>query len=198
MNLTKKQKAAIVGMVLGDAYLQKTGKRNARIRLEHRRDHTKYLEWKAALLPNLFQSKKTFLDRIHPKTKKTYRYVRQQSNASPILGKLRNEFYPEGKKQIPEKLAKYLRDDIAFAIWFYDDGYFYPRDGCSYLYLGQVSRKEALIAKKAVEAKFNIRSRILDKKNKGLALYFSRSESRKIKTILEKYPVPIMAYKIPL
>jgi hypothetical protein len=198
MNLTKRQQSAVIGMILGDGYLQATGAKNARLRLEQSIKQKDYLLWKAALLPALFQGKPIFLDRIHPKTKATYQYARQQSNASPVLGNLRKLFYPDGRKKIPGDLAKFLRDDIAFAIWFYDDGYYYGRDRCSYLYLGTVSRDEAGIAQKAIEEKFGIASKVSDKKSKGFALYFSRIESEKIKTILLKYPVPGMAYKIPL
>lgn len=198
MNLTKKQQAAIIGMVLGDAYLQPTGKKNARLRLEHQSPHREYLVWKTNLLPQFFQGKPIILERIHPITKKTYRYVRQQSNTSPILGKIRKLFYPNGKKHIPKNLERLLRDDIAFAIWFYDDGYYYPRDKCSYIYLGRVSQKEAKIAQNAIQKKFGIVSTILDKKNKGFTLYFSRKENEKIRLIIEKYYVPIMAYKNPL
>lgn len=185
-------------MILGDGYLQATGRRNARLRLEHRADHQAYLEWKVKLLSNLFQGKPAVLKRVHPITKKTYHYVRFQSQSSPILGKLRSLFYPNGKKRIPENLVKFLRDDIALAVWFYDDGYYYPRDRCSYIYLGRVTRGEAEIAKSAIEKKFNIKNYILDKKIKGFVLYFSRIESEKIRSIVEKYRVPVMAYKIPL
>ena len=185
-------------MVLGDAYLQATGVKNARLRLEHKAAHKDYLIWKAGLLPNLFQGKPVFLDRIHPMTKVTYHYVRQQSNASPVLGKIRKIFYPDGKKTIPDDFRKFLRDDIAFAIWFYDDGYYYRRDRCSYLYLGRVSKEEAEIASGAIAAQFHISRKMLDKKKKGSAPYFSRKESEKIKAILAKYNVPVMAYKIPL
>ena len=198
MNLTKKQKSALIGMILGDGYLQATGRKNARLRLEHKAEHREYLLWKTKLLSNLFQGKPKFLERVHPLTHKTYRYVRQQSNASPTLGKLRALFYPNGKKRIPKNLAKLLRDDIGFVIWYYDDGYYYPRDKCVYIYLGTILKQEADIAREVVEEKFGIKSAILNKKQKGFALYFSPEESKKIKSIVEKYRVPVMAYKIPL
>lgn len=197
MDLTKKQKSAIIGMVLGDGYLQKTGKKNARLRLEHKAEHHDYLTWKINLLPNFFQGKLKISERIHPITRKIYRYARHQSNASPYLGKIRVLFYLDNKKRIPENLEKWLRDDIAFVIWYYDDGYYYRRDRCCYLYLGRVSKKEAEIASAAIKNKFNLPNRILDKKQKGFVIYFSPSEREKIKKIVEKYSVPIMAYKIP-
>lgn len=184
-------------MILGDGYLQPTGKNNARLRLEHKQEHESYLVWKTKILPNLFQGKPKTLERTHPITKKVYRYARQQSNASPELGRLRKIFYPDGKKHIPDNMANLLRDDIAFAIWFYDDGYYYKRDKCSYIYLGKITGSEAEIARESISRKFHIISRVLNKKNKGFALYFSPDETKKIKSIVEKYYVPVMAYKIP-
>lgn len=184
-------------MILGDGYLQKTGEKNARLRLEHKAEHYDYLVWKINLLPNFFQGKPKILERIHPITRKIYRYARCQSNASPYLGKIRALFYPNNKRCIPKNLEKWLRDDIAFVIWYYDDGYYYRRDQCCYLYLGRISKKEAEIASAAIKNKFNLLNRILDKKQKGFVIYFSPSEREKIKKIVEKYSVPVMAYKIP-
>ena len=102
MNLTKRQQSAVIGMILGDGYLQATGAKNARLRLEQSVKQNDYLLWKAALLPVLFQGKPVLLNPIHPKTKATYQYARQQSNASPVLGDLRKLFYPRGCKKIPD------------------------------------------------------------------------------------------------
>lgn len=197
MKINKEQESALVGMVLGDAYLQKTGEHNARLRLEHRADHSEYLVWKVRLLPKLFQGKPVFLQRIHPQTHRTYSYVRQQSNASPLLGKFRTLFYADGKKKIPESLSARLKSDIGFAIWFYDDGYFYVRDRSLYLYLGTVSEREARIAQATLRKNFDLKSTIANKGKKGFAIYFPVSERTKIAAILSKYRVPVMAYKIP-
>ncbi len=197
MRITKNQQAALTGMILGDGYVQATGARNARLRLEHRADHRAYLVWKTKLLPQIFQGKPKMLERIHPHTRRTYYYARQQSNTSPDLGKMRLLFYPNGKKYIPESLSRWLKSDIAFAIWFYDDGYYDAKDRSVYLYLGTVTRREAEYAHDALRDTYNLQNTIVDKKKKGYALYFPVSEREKIKVMLEKYRVPVMAYKIP-
>ena len=197
MKINREQESALVGMILGDAYLQKTGAHNARLRLEHRAEHREYLVWKTRFIPGLFQGKPTLLKRVHPKTHRTYSYVRQQSNASPYLGKLRELFYPGGTKKIPETLNQWLVSDVGFAIWFYDDGYHYVRDRSLYLYLGTVSRREAITAGAVLQKRFNLRTTIADKGKKGFALYFPASERDKVRNILATYRVPVMAYKIP-
>jgi hypothetical protein len=196
MIINKEEQSAAIGMILGDGYLQKTGARNARLRLEHRADHAEYLVWKTRLLPKLFQGKAAFLKRMHPKTKHSYSYVRQQSNASPWLGKLRSLFYGEGRRTIPQNLPKLLKSDIGFAVWFYDDGYYFVRDRAYYLYLGTVRQEEAETARVTLNRNFGLKSRVLNKKQKGFCLYFPVSEREKIRTILKKHYVPVMSYKV--
>ena len=185
-------------MVLGDGFLQKTGSRNARLRLEHSLKQKEYLLWKVKQLKKLFSGKIHQIKRIHPLTKSQYSYVRAQSNATPELGRLRNIFYPCGKKKIPENLKDYLKESVSLAIWFMDDGYYYKRDKCAFLYLGKIEKKEAEIVKETLKSNFGIETIVKDKKKKGFVLYFSPGETLKLKKIIEEFVIPQMKYKLPL
>src|SRR3989338_3202762 len=99
--MTRRQKNALIGMILGDAYLQKTGKRNARLRLEHSIRQKDYLLWKMSLFPNYFQSKVEILERFNHTWGKKYSYVRAQSASGPEFGKVQRLFYQGSKKIIP-------------------------------------------------------------------------------------------------
>ncbi len=196
MRLTKQQKAVLVGTVLGDAFLQSTGKKNARLRLEHSDKQKSYLLWKVGIFPRLFQGKPSYIERIHPKTKKRYRYVRYQSNSSPVLGNWRQVFYPEGYKRIPDNLQLLLTEPLSLAVWYMDDGYYYAKDRNSYLYLGTVSKHETQIAQEAIQKNFSVRGRVYDKKNKGFALFFSVAETKKLHKLLGEYILPEFNYKL--
>lgn len=196
MKFSKEQKAIFIGMILGDAYLQKTGKKNARLRLEQGARQKDYLFWKISKFPKLFQGKPNYLERKHPLSGEIYKYWRHQSNSTPELGKWRAMFYPDGKKHIPENLTDILNNVLSLTVWYMDDGYYYNRDKVSYLYLGRVSKKEAEIAKIVFEKNFDIFPKILDKKQKGFALYFSPSETIKFHKKIEKFILPIFIYKI--
>lgn len=195
INLNRKQKELLFGMVLGDGYLQKTGKANARLRLEHGHKQKDYLLWKVKNLQPLFQGRAKYLTRIHPITRKQYCYVRHQSQTTPYLGKLRKIFYPLGKKLIPETIERYL-SPIALAVWFMDDGYYYQRDKCGYLYLGNVSQIEAETLVNVFLKKFQFSVRWL-KKKKGYAIYFSPAEMQKLKVLLKGYYLEQFNYKFP-
>ena len=98
--MTSNQKAIVIGSILGDGFLQKTGKNNARLRLEHSLKQKEYLLWKYQILNNYFQSKPQVLKRDNIKFGKTYEYIRAQSYSGVEFGKFHKLFYPEGKKVI--------------------------------------------------------------------------------------------------
>ncbi|MDO8657294.1 MAG: LAGLIDADG endonuclease [Candidatus Levybacteria bacterium] len=195
ISLSRDQKSILFGIILGDGYLQSTGKNNARLRLEHGYQQKEYLFWKIEKLHQLFQGKPVYLERVHPLTKKTYKYWRHQSQSTPYLGKIRKLFYPEGKKMIPDNLEEYINPQM-FAVWYMDDGYYYLRDKCGYLYLGNVSEKEANVVSLAIFKKFNIQSKVKQKK-KGFAIYFPRTQVEKLKLLIKNHIIDYFNYKIP-
>ncbi len=196
MKFSKEQKAILVGTILGDAYLQKTGKKNARLRLEHGDKQKDYLFWKVSQFPKLFQGEPKYLERKHSLSGQIYKYWRHQSNSTPELGKWHAKFYEEGKKHIPNNLRDLLQGSLGLSVWYMDDGYYYPRDRVSYLYLGRVSKNEAEIAKTALEKNFNIFPKVLDKKQKGFAFYFSHNETKRLHDMIRQYVLPSMQYKL--
>ena len=144
----------------------------------------------------MFQGKPKYLERKHPVNGKVYKYWRHQSNSTPELGKWRAIFYREGRKHIPDQLENLLKDSLSLAVWYMDDGYYYSRDKVSYLYLGRAQGKEAEIAQTAIEDNFQISCRILDKKQKGFALYFSPKETIKLHQEIKQFILPMFSYKI--
>lgn len=196
MKLSSLQRDILVGTILGDAFLHKTGERNARLRLEQGVKQKSYLLWKVEQLSQLFQGKPKYLKRVHPLTKKTYEYWRHQSQSMPALGALRRIFYPSGKKAIPENLEVFLRSPRVLAVWYMDDGYYYQRDRVSYLYLGNVTYHEAEVASAALHVRYNLIARVLAKK-KGFALYFAPEEARKLAALIRRYILDEFNYKLP-
>ena len=196
LNLNKTQLAVIYGSIMGDAYLQSNGT-NARLRFEHSLNQEQYIFWKVNFLKNIFTSTAIVkINRIHPITKQEYKYVRCQSKTLPELKKIKDIFYPEGKKIVPLNLKEHLAEPIALAVWFMDDGYYYLRDKCGYLYLGNVTKKEAEICSDTLQNNFDLKTKVLAKK-KGYALYFSRLEMLKLKDIISKNIIPSFRYKLP-
>ncbi len=196
VKFSKEQIAILIGMILGDAFLQKTGGKNARLRLEHSSKQKEYLFWKISKFPKLFQGRPKYLERKHPISGKAYKYWRHQSNSTPALGKWQRVFYPEGKKTIPANIESLLNNSLSLAVWYMDDGYYYGRDKVSYLYLGRTSKNEAVLIKNTLENNFGLVSKVLDKKNKGFVIYFSPQETLKLHRAIKEFVLPFFEYKL--
>ena len=153
--------------------------------------------WKVEQLSGVTAGQTTYLDRMHPTTRATYRYVRYQSFASAIYGQLWKMFYPQGAKQIPVELPDLLSQPLALAVWYMDDGYYFPRERECYLYLGTVSTEEAETAQAAVATNFGLAPRVLDKRRKGYALYFSSRQARALADVIGTDLLPYFRYKLP-
>jgi hypothetical protein len=64
-------------------------------------------------------------------------------------------------------LPKLLTEPLTLAVWYMDDGYYFPRERECYLYLGTVSTEEAQTAQAVVASNFGLAPRVLDKRRKG-------------------------------
>lgn len=182
-------------MILGDAYLQKTGKKNARIRLEHSVKQREYLFWKGKFFPEFFLGKPKMISRFNPVFGKQYSYLRWQSNASPEIGKFRQKFYLDNKKIIPDELTKIFLDPLSLAVWFMDDGYFYQRDKMSYIYLPKLTRKEQEILLSTLKNNFSLEPNIKIKKRGNPVLVFNVIETQKLMSLIKPYVISSLKYK---
>ena len=196
--MTKIQKAVIIGSILGDGFLQKTGSKNARLRLEHSLKQKEYLIWKCQILGNYFQSKPQILERNNPIFDKTYQYIRAQSYSGSELGKLCRLFYIDGKKVIPSKISDLFKDPLCLAIWFMDDGYYYQRDKIAYLYLPKYNQASINNLLNVLKVNFNLAPILKVKKRGEYVLNFSVEETKKLVQIIKPFVISSMKYKILL
>lgn len=120
-------KAAIVGMVLGDASIVQPvvrGKRrdSAYLSFRHSLAQKEYALWKADILRELTHVQVTesegYLDK---RTGKKYPFINVRTRTHPLYLRLRQAFYPAGHKVVDPFWLDKL-DDRGFAIWFCDDG----------------------------------------------------------------------------
>lgn len=199
MKLSKTQKEIVYGLVLGDAYLQPTGKQNARLRLEHSAKQKEYMDWLFQELKDLFAKPPDFIQRVHPQTRRMNSYVRLQSHSSPWFGKLRKIFYDQkAKKHIPEKFEKIL-SGRTLAIWYMDDGYYYKRDKSAHIYLPIYTSAEIERLKRAFKKRFSITAKIYCRPDrKSCQLTINGYDIKRFRLIIEPYIIPSMRYKIPL
>jgi hypothetical protein len=196
--ITKRQREIIIGTILGDGYLQKTGKKNARLKLEHSEKQRDYIFWKYQELKNLMQDKPKKIVRYNPKWKKEYIYYRCQTHSMPFLGKLKRYFYDDnGKKVIPTNIKNLLKSELSLAVWYMDDGYYYKRDEVIYIYLPKYKEEELERLKLVLKDNFDVEIKVIYKKGYP-CIYLNKEETKKFFNMVGKYIVECMRYKTPL
>lgn len=195
--MDKIQKAIVIGTILGDGFLQKTGKKNARLRLEHSLKQQDYLIWKCQILNNFFQKKPAILTRNNLKFGKSYQYIRNQSYSGLEFGKLHQLFYVDGKRVIPNKIFKLLKDPMSLAVWFMDDGYYYLRDKIAYIYLPKYDSDSTDNLLFALKNNYGLTPQLKIKKRGEYVLIFTVKDTVRLIQIIKPYIIKSMSYKIP-
>lgn len=110
--LSDVQQAMIFGSMLGDSSICRSGNRTACFQGSNKVEE--YVEYKKRILGNISRQDK-------PRTSgfgtKMYRY---RSQRLPVLEDIRQEFWYDDKKRVPEDLTQL--NDLAIAFWYMDDG----------------------------------------------------------------------------
>lgn len=199
MQLSSTQKEVVYGLVLGDAYLQATGKRNARLRLEHSARQRQYMAWIFQQLKNLFARRPTYLERVHPLTENTNAYLRLQSHSSPWFGKLRRSFYAvNGQRRVPPDLKRFLRSGRTLAVWYMDDGYYYARDKSAHLYLPKYSEAELARLTTVIKERFGITAKVYCRPDRNAChLTINGADLSVLAARVKPFIIPSMRYKLP-
>ena len=196
--MNKEKEAILIGTILGDGYLQKTGRKNARLRFEHSTKQKEDLLWKASKFPEFFQGKPKRYVRFNRKFGKTYKYLRFQSNSSPQFGEWRRKFYRNSKRVVPTDLQDLLTDPLSLAVWFMDDGYLYRRDKMAYIYLPEYSGEDIKRLVRVFERNFGLKPRAKVKKTGSRVLVFPVKETKKLIALIKPFVIPSMNYKTSL
>jgi len=107
---------AICGTVLGDTSLIIVRKGiNAYLSLRHCKAQEQYLDYKMKVFSKLCKITKTT-------SNNGYEGYRIYSQCHPLLTKIRQWFYPQGKKVVTNKVL-YSLTPLGLAFWYLDDGY---------------------------------------------------------------------------
>lgn len=182
----------LAGCLLGDGSLEKrSGKLNARY--AEGGSNQKYLEWKYEFISQYFSC--SFKERIsspHTKTGKQYQGWWLRTTVHPILTDLHLQWY-SNIKIIPKKLIKKYLTEFALTIWFCDDG---CSSGSAQFYTMAFTEDEVYFLAALLESRFGLCGSILKNKNTQFFIRLSADSKRKLSTIISKFRIPGMEYKL--
>ena len=191
---------AITGTLLGDGWITNSSKESAKFGFAHKEDNLDYILYKADLLKNIKSSisykkaKENFFIKekrvIHSQPQYSFK-----SKSSPSLYKLQNLLYKDGVKTITKEYLDYM-NELSIALYYFDDGskitsklrknYFTYK-----IAMYSFTEESKIMLKDWLFEKFEIKSTC-----PGDVLTIKACSRDKFKTILQKYCVQSMQYKI--
>lgn len=208
MKFTEIDKAILIGLLLGDGYINDKG----RIEIEHRIQQKEYCIFKAKLLHSVCGGKNINVheyERIHStkkdgkkwklKTFTTVSFKRQSQHFIPF----RTLLYKNKRKTITQE-ALNLLSPLSIALWWMDDGHLVQRNGNPDLYelmlYTYFSKEENELIQKYFLEKYNMKWNVVptNKENQYI-LRCRQTEGRKFLDIIREIvrtKVPSMQYKV--
>lgn len=179
----------LVGSLLGDGSIAPNSKsrRCCNYSESHSIDQLAYLEWKVGFYSKFFGGRIYHVPPSWGKQKVIY-----SSSTRPLLTKLREIWYPNGKKAIPQQELEKV-NSLGLAVWYQDDGgYNYYGKSCSiilYCYKGQ----ETLV-KDWFTRMWGIRTSLANS-SEGYKIVFSTKEADKLLKLISPFACPCLHYK---
>lgn len=178
--LTSLEKEVIIGCLLGDGTLSKSGK-HFRLRIEHAEKHKEYVEWKFNLLKRICISKIQYVP--------THFSFRFGTIGHPEITLLRHRWYLSSKQIVND----FALTSLMLAIWFMDDGTKH-RDTVD-ISVHNFSAESIVNLRKQI-LQFGIETTV-NSDTKGNRLYILKKSYPNFKRLVSPYIVKCMEYKLP-
>lgn len=191
-NIDEWEYQVILGSILGDAHLKKTYKSNRNKALSffdeiHCLQQEKYLLWKKDYAFSKFNTKIEY----YPNKNR----IRLRTEVSPIFKKLRDELYPNNKKNITKDILNRLQP-LGIAVWYMDDGTLNLHAGGCLATDGFTKEENEMIMNYFNEKGFYCR--VFKAKSGTYRIMFNQQGFRNFIDFIKLHIHPSMYYKIDL
>lgn len=203
MNMNKTLRDMLVGVILGDAHIKRTGSNKAFIAFGQSKNKSEYIEYlhniiKEGDLPmkeDPIKELKIFDSRYN----KTNYSLHFRTKSNEILRPLADTFLDEnGRKIVPSNISDYLTPR-SLAFWLMDDGQQVKKGGVT-LCTDSFNNNEISILRQALKSNFDIDTNIHLKKGRNDAvyerIYITKDNFENIKPSLLEHMHESMLYKL--
>lgn len=188
IRLDDKQRAMVVGTVLGDGCLIETvSKKNLRLQIDHCEAQREYVFWKHQILEPLVLTP--------PKFRAQTRSWRFRTISHPDLTDIGRLFYQGRRRIIPDDIESVLTDPISLAVWFMDDGAKNRNDGLI-LNTQCFTKSDTRRLRDCLNKNFALNHVSLQADKNGWRLYIQKASTDRFTEIVKPYILPQMEYKM--
>ena len=196
MELTERQRAIIIGSLLGDGTIESRWA-NPRLRFGHGAQQKEYLFWKYEELKNVVNRPPRLAHEWHTVMGKVYDSWHFSTRSFPELKEYYDYFYQDGRKKIPEYIQRLLIQPLSLAVWLMDDGY--KRNDCNAIRLNTdaFSDNDQRRLIDAMRKNFGVQAN-LHRKGIYRNLYIPVKSAKHFVELASPYVISDMKYKIAL
>ena len=191
VTLTKRQRAIIVGLILGDGHLETMNNgRTYRLKVEHSLEQEDYTKWLFSELRDLIPASKPYI-KVRKSGQKSIGFTTYSHGTFRFYGKA---FYPGGAaKRIP-KMIKKLLTPLGVAVWFMDDGSRKSLRHSTYnIHTLGYSKKDLKVLQSALKDNFDIKTTLHSQKGKYWRIYIPSDSAEKFTDLIKGYVQPIQS-----
>ena len=190
------QESVLVGSLLGDGTLR-MGQRaaNANFKVEHGLKQKDYVFWKYKVFKEWVTTPPKLSVRYDEKRLPYLKSWWFRTVRHPAITLFHKKFYLNGIKIIPEDIENFF-DPLAFAVWIMDDGSL--NKGRIDISTYSFELKEIWLLQKAIINRFSLESNYYKDRDRGLRMYFRKSETQKLSRVISNFIIPSLQYKIPV
>jgi recombination protein RecA len=188
-NLTGRQRAVLIGTLLGDGCLAKHG-RHSRLHVKHKSEHRALAEFKRSIfIDYVTMPLNEFDQRLG---NRRYPCVQFATRTDRVFSEWRERFYGTGRKAVPPDVADLL-SPLAIAVWFMDDGAA-DHFGATFQ-THSFTESEVHVLGSALRERFDLVVR--PRGNRGATIiYVPASGMSRLQEIVGPHVLPELAYKL--
>lgn len=197
--LTDEQKEALVGIILGDGYLERVkAVHNTRLTVEHASEQAAFVLFISELFAGLIKTDPVISSRkADRRTGKVYKSIRVKTLSFPCLNLYHDLFYISKTKIIPANIKDILTPrGLAFLIM--GDGFIY--NGVIVICTESFTKSEQELLIEALDTKFGIlatlNKRVTSGASSSYRIRISKKSTEKLVELIKPYFIPQMLYKL--
>ena len=189
------QNQVILGTILGDGSLEFNGYQGTRLQIKQSVEHKDYVLWLYEVLKDLCRS--------GPREKSDTKQWYFSTRGLKEFTSLRNLFYQEKRKVIPQNIERLLVSPLSLAVWFMDDGSldFRPKDHCSFmLHTDSFSKEDTLVLAEVLRKNFGVDARVytlLSRETRYPKIYIGSKGRQRFLELVKPYILSCFRYKLP-
>lgn len=192
---SKNQKDILIGLLLGDGYLEYNGFKGTRLQVKQSQQKKEYVMWLYDQFAHCVRTKpKQRLD-----NGQWYFFTRY----CEYLTELRNTFYISNIKIVPDSIADLLTSPLTLAIWYMDDGRLDFRKNSHYAYsisTDSFTKEQVVSLQRVLYKRFGIETSIHMSLCRGKfypKIYIGKKGRDLFLDLIRPYILECFSYKLP-